>query len=405
VSPTGSGAPWLRTVRVRLTLLYSALVVGSTAAAAAAVELLASAGGSTGVAAPRLPMGVGEPTTGAGGAGAVGDAATESAQRLVDTQSVALSQRYVGWLLVAVLAASLLAGWVLLGRALRPLARMSSAAAAVSRTDLSRRIGLTGRDDEFGRLADRLDAMLDRLEDAFRAQRRLMEDASHELRNPLAVIRSHTEAVLLAPDTTPAERREAAVTIERSAGRMTRLVDDLLAAARHDPGQPGSARVDATRLVQETAAEHRTIAAARGVRVAVRLPGVDGTGTAGLTVDGDADALRRALANLVDNALRFAPRGSTVTMAAGRAADWCWLAVADAGPGIPAGADDRVFERRWRVEQPLPDRAGTGESGSGLGLAIVRQIARAHRGAVRVHGGTGGGAVFVLWLPAASTAA
>jgi signal transduction histidine kinase len=195
------------------------------------------------------------------------------------------------------------------------------------------------------------------------------------------------------------------VTIERSAGRMTRLVDDLLAAARHDPGQAGTARVDASQLVRETAAEHRTIAAARGVRVAVRLPGVDGAVPAALTVDGDADALRRALANLVDNALRFAPRGSTVTVEAGRAADWCWLAVADAGPGIPAGADDRVFERRWRVEQPLPDRAGAAESGSGLGLAIVRQIARAHRGAVRVHGGTSGGAVFVLWLPAAPTPA
>jgi signal transduction histidine kinase len=283
---------------------------------------------------------------------------------------------------------------VLSGRALRPVRRIAATAGDIGAGDLSRRIRLSGPDDEFHELANAIDAMLARLDDAFSAQRRLFDDASHELRNPLAIIQTNTDAVLLADDTTEAERREAALVVSRASRRMTRLVEDLLATARRDAPAFTDDGIDLAEVLGEAGAEYEATTAQRGQRLVYRVDGA-----ADLVVLGDHDALRRAVTNLLSNAVRYTPDGGTITLGAGRAGDWCWMAVHDTGPGIPVPAQGRVFDRFYRGETTA-ETAGH----AGLGLSIVRQIVEGHRGSVAVHSTPGRGATFVVWLPSAGAA-
>jgi len=284
--------------------------------------------------------------------------------------------------LVALALLSLVVGWVLAGRALRPVARITDVAAQIAANDLDRRIALPGPDDELKRMADTFDRMLDRLAAAFAAQQQLVDDASHELRNPLAVMRTNLDVALRDQDPSVEQLRQTVVVTSRALDRMTRQVDDLLATARRPDVQLHDSDVELLSVLQETAEEFEGAAAVRALRLQVR-------GAGALVVSGERDALKRAVGNLVDNAVRLAPAGSEVLLATGAEGSWRWLAVADSGPGILAEEQERVFERAWSAN-----------GSSGLGLAIVRQVVEAHGGAVRLHSADGGGSTFVLWLPA-----
>ncbi|MDG4824173.1 HAMP domain-containing sensor histidine kinase [Asanoa sp. WMMD1127] len=287
------------------------------------------------------------------------------------------------------LVASLGIGWVLSGRALRPVGAIARTTREIQATDLSRRIRLGGAKDELRDLADTIDSMLDRLDDAFRNQRELIDDASHELRSPLAVIRANLDASLVdAPEATADERARAVTVIDRAATRMSRLVEDLLATARRDAGGLADTDVDLGAVAREAGEEYAAVAAASQVFLAYDV-------RPGLTYIGDHDALRRAVGNLLSNAVRLSPEGGTVTVAAGTAPGWRWIAVADHGPGIAAGDQARVFDRFWRA----PGADGGRDRRTGLGLAIVRQIVESHGGQVALHSTPGRGSTFVLWLP------
>jgi signal transduction histidine kinase len=228
--------------------------------------------------------------------------------------------------------------------------------------------------------------MLDRLDRGVRTQRRFVEDASHELRNPLAVIRTTLDVALSEPDDTEG-LRQAAEVARRTADRMSTTVDELMALARTDVQPERRAPVDLAEVVAEVAQEYEAEATTRGVGLSTLAP-------SGLVVDGDRSALKRAQANLVSNALRVAPAGSVVHCRAGRAGGWLWIGVRDVGRGIAADDQALVFRRAWR------DGAPTAEGGGeGLGLALVRQIAEAHGGTVSVASVPGHGASFVVWLP------
>jgi signal transduction histidine kinase len=251
---------------------------------------------------------------------------------------------------------------------------------------------LQGPKDELRDLADTVDSMLDRLDEAFRAQRQLIDDASHELRSPLAIIRANLDAVLTAEESDEEERRTAARSVDRATTRMTGLVEDLLATARRSAPALADADVDLAAAAGEACEEFTPLAADRGLALRRRLP-------AGLTVIGDHDALRRAVGNLLSNAVRLSPPGTRITVAAGRTGSWLWTAVRDEGPGILDDDQARVFDRFWR--------AGAGGGGrdrhAGLGLAIVRQIVESHGGQVRLFSRVGEGSTFVLWFPASGT--
>jgi len=282
---------------------------------------------------------------------------------------------------------SLGVGWVISGRVLSPIDRITSVANDIQATDLSRRINLGGPADELKRLADTFDGMLARLDDAFAAQRRFIADASHELRNPLAVVRANVDVVLGDPHATEDDLRQTMAVVARATDRMGRLVDDLLALARLEAPTALREAVDLGTISAEVAEELGAVAAERDIDL-VALPG-ERTLTAG-----DRHALKRALANLVDNAIQFGPRGSRVTVAAGSDGPWVWIAVTDQGPGIAPEHQGRIFDRFWRVDKSRSRALG----GSGLGLSIVQQIAEGHRGAVRVYSEPGAGATFVMWL-------
>jgi heavy metal sensor kinase len=301
-------------------------------------------------------------------------------QRQVHDATLQRLREIALWSLPCLFLASLLVGWLLARRLLRPVDRITATAEEISATDLSRRIALGGPPDELKRLADAFDSMLERIDGAFAAQRQFLADASHELRNPIAIIQTNLE---VAAD----ELGPRASVVRRATARMARLVDDLLALARSESNGHRE-RVPLAGLANDVAEEHGALADSRGVRIEVEGAGGD--------VLGDPDALRRALANLVDNAVRVSPQSGSVTIRCGADPGGAWLEVVDEGPGIPREDQAHVFERFWRADESRSRASG----GSGLGLAIVRQIVENHGGAITVRSEPGRGARFTIRLPA-----
>lgn len=269
--------------------------------------------------------------------------------------------------------------------ALAPLRHASETAARVTQSSLKERISYEGPDDEAGRLVGAVNSMLDRLEHAFGEQRRFVADASHELRTPLAVISGHLE-IVAEPGTSAEEREREVALISDEVERMSRLVDELLALARLDAGsgrpfQP----VELCTLMEEGAARARVLG---DRRIEVDCPGPVWT-------DGDPDGLMQAVLNLVVNAVGHTATGGLVRLSARLEDGWGVLAVADDGPGIPPGDEERVFDRFYRA--PGATRAAGGSSG--LGLAVTRRIVELHGGSVSAQNGRDGGAVFRVALP------
>lgn len=317
-----------------------------------------------------------------------------SVQSAVNYQTLQTLRTYSAAGMGALFLVSLGTGWWLSGRVLRPVRRITATAQEISATDLSRRIALQGPHDELRNLADTVDGMLGRLETAFLTQRQLVDDASHELRNPLAVIQANVDAVLAHDDTPPDDRAQATAIVGRAIQRMTRLVEDLLASARRSSPAFVDADVDLATIAGEAAEEYELLAADRELRVVRRL-------APGPVAAGDASALRRAVDNLLSNAVRLARGGSELVLAVGSRNGWAWIAVRDEGPGIAADDADRVFDRFYRAgQQQSPATVpSTGQRRAGLGLAIVRQIAESHGGTVTLHSELGVGSTFVIWLP------
>ena len=320
------------------------------------------------------------------GSGASGTDALLQVEQAVREQTLQTVRNLSLAALVVLVPVGLAIGWAVAGRVVRPIGTMAGVAREIEATDLSRRIRLGGPPDEMRDLADTFDAMLDRLDHGVRTQRRFVEDASHELRNPLAVIRTTLDVALSEPEDAEGLRHAAEVA-RRTADRMSTTVDELMALARTSVQPERRTSVDLAEVVAEVAQEYDAEASTRGVRLSRLAP-------SGLLVDGDRTALKRAQANLVSNALRVAPPGSVVHCGAGRAGGWLWLGVRDVGRGIAPDDQALVFRRAWRDGAPT-----TEGDGQGIGLALVRQIAEAHGGTVSVASVPGHGASFVVWLP------
>jgi signal transduction histidine kinase len=371
---------WTRSIRFRYTLLYSAVLFGLAAVVLAAIYLV-------------LLMAVRATPVSSRGPWCIhGDCITvltlREFERLVNSQILNKLRNYSFGALGALFVASLGVGWVVAGRVLAPIGRITSVARDIQATDMSRRIQLPGPEDELKQLADTFDAMLARLDAAFGAQRQFVADASHELRNPLAIIRTNADVALADPDASPDELRQTIATVKRAGDRMSLLVDDLLALARrqqptleHEPVDLGAAVAEASDDFV-VPAETRDIVLDRAI-----APGV--------VVTGDREALKRVVANLLDNAVRLAPAGSRIRLATGSEGNRAWIAVADEGPGISPEDQQHVFDRFWRADKARSRSDG----GTGLGLAIVRQVVQGHGGEVRLHSKVGVGSSFVVWLP------
>jgi signal transduction histidine kinase len=315
-------------------------------------------------------------------------------EREVNTRALEQLRTFTFGALGVLFVASLGVGWYVAGVVLRPIGRITSVARDIQATDLQRRIAMSGPDDEMKQLADTFDEMLGRIDAAFASQREFIHEASHELRNPLAVIRTNIDVALADPDVSVDELRRTGEVVGQSAERMSTLVDDLLLYARQGIRPIREEAVDVPALVEGLAREFEAPAEARGLVLRSAVGPID------QEICADGPAVRRAVANLLANAVRLAPTGSTVQLDAGVAESWMWISVRDEGPGIDPVHHDRVFRRFWRGNGAW-DR---GEKRSGLGLTIVRQIAEAHGGRVDLVSEPGEGSTFVLWIPATERA-
>jgi heavy metal sensor kinase len=304
-------------------------------------------------------------------------------------------------LMVAVPLALLLAsigGYFLARKSLAPVVRMSATAARIGAANLHERLPVANERDELGRLALVINGVLTRLDTSFEQQRRFMADASHELRTPIAIMRSEAEVALSEPETSNAALRESIAIFKDETKRLTGIVEDLFMLARADAGQykltPKEFYLD--ELAGEVTRAVRTLAAEKELTLHLDAGNE-------MPFRGDENLLRRLLLNLVDNAIKYTPKGGAVTVSCQRDGKRYLITISDTGPGIPAEAQPHIFDRFYRADSARSraedDSAGL-TSGAGLGLSIARWVAEAHDGTLELLHSSEAGSVFQLVLPA-----
>jgi signal transduction histidine kinase len=321
----------------------------------------------------------------------------------------AARQSSLSWALAAIGVAFVPAAglaWLAAGRLLRRVHHLTGVVDGVAAGDEPSEVDSAhahagahdlDRTDELDALADGVDRMLARLDAAKQEQQRRLHEVVHELRTPLAVATTNLELARTAPglDDDAATRLDAGL---RALERMGRTVDDLANHGRLALHTSSESRFDLAVEVAALGTEHEGPAGQRGVRLVA-------SGPEHLDVPGDRSALRTAVGNLLANAVRLAPAGSTLTLAWGCWRDWVWVGVRDEGPGLAPADHARAFERSWRGRYDADrDRRGpppvAGEQPRGLGLTIARQVVEAQGGRLTLASAEGSGSTFVVWLPA-----
>ena len=389
--PGESQPPWLRpTIRIRLTVLYGGMFLIAGVLLLWIIYLLAAQAIHEGTNLPFQITGINFPRNGC-------VANSGSSDPLAAIQTCMQHQRDVA--LNTLLKRSLLAliglavvafafGYVMAGRVLSPLGRITRTARSVVGSDLKRRIELDGPDDELKELADTFDEMLNRLERSFDAQRRFVANASHELRTPLAINRTLLEVQLADPEAS-SELRQLGKTLLATNERSEQLVEGLLLLARSENEIVDRKPVDLAEVASQAIEQTRAEAEGRHVELRENL--------APAVVQGNGVLLERIALNLVQNAVRYnVPRDGWVQVTTSVEGGQALLVVVNTGPVVPAYEIDNLFEpfRRLRTERTGSDK------GVGLGLSIARSVAVAHGGVISAEPRDGGGLVMRVAIPA-----
>ncbi len=280
----------------------------------------------------------------------------------------------------AIVLLAAVVGWIAAARILRPIRHVTETARAIGETDLSRRIEVDGR-DEVADLARTFNAMLDRLETAFATQRAFVDDAGHELRTPITIVRGHLELL----DDDPDERRRTIALVTDELDRMSRIVDDLLLLAKLE--RPDFLRTEPLDVEPFT---HELFAKAQAFERRDWRLAANGDGR----VVADGQRITQAVMNLARNAVEHGGRDATITIGSRRRNGEVSFWVKDSGPGIALDDQTAIFDRFAR----RGDRRRS--DGAGLGLAIVQAVAEAHGGRVELDSRPGAGACFTLTIPA-----
>jgi len=298
------------------------------------------------------------------------------------------------WILLAavpaIVAAASLGGYWLSRRALAPVDQITAAARSISAQSLSRRLPVPETGDELQRLSSTLNAMFERLEAAFARITRFTADASHELRTPIAFMRTAAELALRRPRSEP-EYREALAEILAELERTAGLIEDLLLLARADSRSNALRfeRIDLVESLREACERGKVLAASRQILFDARLP--DGP----VGMEGDGQAIRRLFLILIDNAVKYTAAGGQVRVKCGSRNGCACVEVRDSGAGISEQDLPHIFERFYRADKARSPDTG----GAGLGLAIARWIVEAHRGEIEVESAVGRGSAFRVLLP------
>jgi signal transduction histidine kinase len=312
---------------------------------------------------------------------------TEKSAANERTQTLAHLLDYSLAALAAIALGSAWLGWIVAGRALRPVHAITAAARRASEENLGERIALAGPDDELKELADTFDAMLARLDAAFASQRRFVANASHELRTPLTVMRTAIDVTLAKRGRTPAQLEEMAAEVRQAVDRAEALIEALLTLARSDRGAGPREPLDVAVLAED--ALDAAAPAIRACPVAVEAALLPGPAL------GDPVLIERLVTNLIDNAVKHNVPDGWVQVATGLRGGMAFIDVANGGTLIPEELVPSLFEPFRR----LSDRAGSPE-GTGLGLSIVRSVALAHGGQVTARHRPAGGLEVSVLLPA-----
>jgi signal transduction histidine kinase len=300
------------------------------------------------------------------------------------SQRAATLDRMVQYSLITFIAVTIvaaIAGWIIAGRALRPVHQIIAAARNASQHDLSARVAATGPHDELRELADTFDGMLARLETVFKSQRQFIANASHELRTPLTVMRTAVDVVLAKPEPAVAELRGMGQDVRAAVADAEKLIDSLLTLARNEHGLTRSEPVDLATVAENVLDDLDTTG--RTVQSFLQ-PAV---------VDGDAVLLERLVANLADNAVRYSEPGGHIWITVESAAGFARLTIANTGPVIPHESTAGLVEPFRRLNNR------TTRDGFGLGLAIVSSIATVHRGTINIRARPAGGLSVQILVP------
>jgi len=300
--------------------------------------------------------------------------------------------RRFAWILAGagtvVLALGLTGGWWVSARAIRPLADISATAARISTGDLTQRIRTSDTSSELGELARVLNDTFARLQASFARQAQFTADASHELRTPVTVVLTQTQAAL-ARERPAADYRESLAACQRAAQRMRRLTESLLMLARLDSAEAAAMRgtCELDRIASDATELLRPLAGQENVRLTVDL--------APARCAGNAEQLGQVVTNLVSNAIAYNRPDGRVLVQVATEANAVVLAVSDTGQGISPEDLPHIFERFYRADQTRSGAAGR----TGLGLAITQAIIMAHGGEIEVTSELGSGSTFTVRLP------
>ena len=298
--------------------------------------------------------------------------------------------------IVAALIVSLGAGYLLARGAMAPVAAMSNQADRIGAANLHERVPVHNQHDELGVLATTFNGLLDRVADALAQQRRFMADASHELRTPVAILRSETDIVLRSSNRTMGDYREALTVVQTAAERLGHTVDDIFLLALVDAKEAPltASSIYLNDLVVDGCRAMRSLAESRGITI-------DGEASIEAPYIGDEQLLQRLIANLLDNAIKYSPRNGRVEVRFQRVEDTYALCVSNIGSGIPAEARAHVFDRFFRADSARTAVVGDHQriTGSGLGLPIARWIAERHGGTLDLTDASDDRTTFTLRLP------
>ena len=300
----------------------------------------------------------------------------------------------LGLLLPVLVVCAAGGGYLLVNWALRPVDRISQSAEQMSMQNLQAQLPVVPTGDALQRLSLSLNHMLARLHDSVQTSRRFLADASHELRTPLAVIKGELQE-MVGGHTVQGEARERIGSVLEEVARLEHLVSGLLALSRLDAGEVQREwnDLDLAELAASTCEQMRLMAEDRGLQL-------ESSGLKKVVVRGDRGRLKQVIVNLLDNAIRFTPRGGTVTLRTAKSGIYNVLEVLDTGIGIPAAALPHVFDRFFRADEARSRDDG----GAGLGLSIAKSICSAHGAQIEVYSQVGHGSCFRLSLPRPDTA-
>jgi heavy metal sensor kinase len=285
-------------------------------------------------------------------------------------------------------------GYFVAGRTLAPMAQMAALARRITADSLSQRLPVWNRYDEIGTLATIFNETFTRLEQSFDALRRFAADASHELRTPVAALRAIGEAALQTHPDDPTRLTETMGQMLEESRRLTKLIDALLVLARADSGRlPMSVEpVNPITLAAEACELVGVLAEEKQQEISVKTPALPIP-----NVMADRELLRLALLNVLDNAIRYSPEGTPITMSVDSYGSAIGIDVMDRGPGIPAKHQEKIFERFYRLDEARSRATG----GAGIGLAVARSVLELQHGSLRMESQEGQGSTFQIRLPAA----